>query len=84
MADTQARVPVTTAAWVPVTVGPAAGTIMAESHAIRLAISTSTAPVDLTQGEVANPKKSFPFVLDTGETLFAIANGTNTTFIATF
>jgi len=85
MADTQTRVSVTSAAWVSITSGPVAvGTISPETQDVRVAISTTGAPADLTQGHLLHSNGGWGFVLDTGETLWAIATRQNTSVIATY
>ncbi len=85
MASTRDRVQVTSSAWVVVTAGPVTiGTISPETQNIRVAIETAGAPTDLNQGHPVKPKEGWGFVLDTGETLYAIADNVNTSFIATY
>ncbi len=85
MASTQNRVFVTPASWTAITAGPiTVGTISPETQSIRVAIETTGAPADLTQGHYLNAREGWGFVLDTGETLYAIATNTNTSLIATY
>ncbi len=85
MADTQPRIFVTSASWTTIITGAiTTGTISPESQPIRVAITTTGAPSDLEQGHILNPEEGWGFVLDTGETLYAIANNTNTSLIATY
>lgn len=85
MADTMPRIHVTSAAWSTIVAGAiTTGTISPESQPIRVAITTGAAPSDLEQGHVLNPNKGWGFILDTGETLYAIADNTNTSLIVTY
>lgn len=85
MADTQPRIHVNSAAWSTIVSGAiTTGTISPESQPIRVAISTTGAPSDLEQGHILNPEQGWGFILDTGETLYAIADNTNTSLIVTY
>lgn len=85
MADTQPRIFVTSAAWTSIVSGAVTtGTISPESQPIRVAITTIGAPADLEQGHILNPEEGWGFVLDVGETLYAIADNTNTSLISTY
>ncbi len=85
MADTQARIFVTSAAWVSIASGEVTtGTISPETQDVRVAISTTGAPADLTQGHVLNGGEGWGFILDDGETLWAIATRITTSVIVTY
>lgn len=85
MASTRDRVQATSSAWVTVVAGPVTlGTISPETQTIRVAIETAGVPTDLKQGHPVKSKEGWGFVLEAGETLYAIADNINTSFIATY
>lgn len=85
MASTRARITLTSSAWTSIAVGAiATGTISSETQSIRVSIQTAGAPSSLKQGHLLYSREGWGFILDAGETLWAIADNVDTSAIATY